>query len=136
MHEDLLWELFLQTGPVVYVNIPRDKISGEHQGYGFVEFRDEDDAEYAIKIMHTIQVYGKPIKVSRASNHTAKQTDVGANLFVGNLDLSVSEKVLTDAFTSFGNIVNVRVERDNVSGTSKRFAFINYDNFESSDAAI
>jgi len=55
---------------------------------------------------------------------------------VGNLDPSVSEKVLTDAFTSFGNIVTVREERDNVSGTSKRFAFINYDNFESSDAAI
>ena len=28
--EELLWELFLQCGPVVSVQIPRDKITGDH----------------------------------------------------------------------------------------------------------
>ena len=46
------------------VRIPRDKITVEHQGFGFVEFRNEDDADYSIKIMHMIKLYGKPIKVN------------------------------------------------------------------------
>ena len=31
VNEELLWELFLQCGPVVNVHIPRDKITGDHQ---------------------------------------------------------------------------------------------------------
>ena len=29
--EEVLWELFVQCGPVVNVHMPRDKITGEHQ---------------------------------------------------------------------------------------------------------
>eukprot|EP01036_Dinobryon_divergens_P019685 gene19685-26897_t len=49
MNEELLWELMLQSGPVVNVHMPKDKVTGQHQGYGFVEFRSEEDSEYAIK---------------------------------------------------------------------------------------
>lgn len=38
--------------------------------------------------MHMIKLYGKPIKVNKASQDKRAQ-DVGANLFVGNLDLEV-----------------------------------------------
>lgn len=31
--------------------MPKDKISGTHQGYGFVEFRTEEDADYAVKVL-------------------------------------------------------------------------------------
>ena len=44
--------------------MPKDKVTGQHQGYGFVEFRSEEDAEYAIKVMNMIKIHGKPIKVS------------------------------------------------------------------------
>ena len=67
VNEEILWELFLQCGPVVQVQMPRDKITTEHNGYGFVEFKSEEDADYAIKIMHMINLYGKPIKVNKAS---------------------------------------------------------------------
>jgi splicing factor 3B subunit 4 len=30
--EALVWELFLQVGPVVNVFLPKDRISGAHQG--------------------------------------------------------------------------------------------------------
>lgn len=36
-----------------------------HQGYGFVEFLGEEDADYAIKIMNMIKLYGKPIRVNK-----------------------------------------------------------------------
>ena len=44
--EELLWELFLQAGPVTNVYVPKDRVTNTHQGYGFVEFRNEEDAEY------------------------------------------------------------------------------------------
>ena len=44
--EEVLWELFLQAGPVTNVYVPKDRVTSTHQGYGFVEFRNEEDAEY------------------------------------------------------------------------------------------
>lgn len=38
-----------------------------HQGYGFCEFLTEEDAEYTCKIMNQIKLWGKPIRVNKAS---------------------------------------------------------------------
>ena len=40
----------LQCGPVVNVHVPKDKLTQMHMGFGFVEFKTEDDAQYAIKV--------------------------------------------------------------------------------------
>ena len=91
--EEILWELFTQCGPVINIHLPKDKISSDHQGFAFVEFRSEEDADYAIKIMHMIKLYGKPLKVNRATQDKRTQ-EIGANIFVGNLAEDVDEKVL------------------------------------------
>lgn len=115
--------------------MPRDKITTEHNGYGFVEFKSEEDADYAIKIMHMINLYGKPIKVNKASQDKRTQ-DVGANIFIGNLDSDVDETMLYSTFISFGYIVSTKISRDPETGESKGHGFVSYDNFENSDAAI
>ena len=51
------------------VHMPKDRITQAHQGYGFVEFMGEDDADYAIKIMNMIKVYGKPIRVNKVCSY-------------------------------------------------------------------
>lgn len=61
--------------------MPKDRISGVHQFYGFVEFLSEDDADYAIKVLNMIKLFGKPIRVNKAASNE-RTTDVGANLFV------------------------------------------------------
>ncbi|KAK0075264.1 hypothetical protein PV325_007146 [Microctonus aethiopoides] len=66
--ESLMWELFVQSGPVVNVHMPKDRVTQMHQGYGFVEF-------------------------------------MGANIFIGNLDPEVDEKLLYDTFSAFGVIL-------------------------------
>jgi splicing factor 3B subunit 4 len=63
--EELLWELMTQCGPVVNVHMPKDKVTGKYLGYGFVEFRTEDDAEYALKIMTMVKLYTKAIKLNK-----------------------------------------------------------------------
>ncbi|XP_070500503.1 splicing factor 3B subunit 4 [Chironomus tepperi] len=134
--ETLLWELFVQAGPVVNVHMPKDRVTQLHQGYGFVEFLGEEDADYAIKIMNMIKLYGKPIRVNKASAHQ-KNLDVGANIFIGNLDPEVDEKLLYDTFSAFGVILQTpKIMRDPETGNSKGFAFINFASFEASDAAM
>ena len=46
----------------------------------------------AIKVLNMIKVYGKPIRVNKASQDK-KTMDVGSNLFIGNIDPDVDEKV-------------------------------------------
>ncbi|XP_037275336.1 spliceosomal protein on the X isoform X5 [Rhipicephalus microplus] len=134
--DTILWELFVQAGPVVNVHMPKDRVTGHHQGYGFVEFLGEEDADYAIKIMNMIKLYGKPIRVNKASAHQ-KNLDVGANIFIGNLDPEVDEKLLYDTFSAFGVILQTpKIMRDPDTGNSKGYAFINFASFEASDAAI
>ena len=107
-----------------------------HQGYGFVEFISEEDADYAIKIMNMIKLHGKPIRVNKASAHQ-KNLDVGANIFIGNLDPDVDEKLLYDTFSAFGVILQTpKIMRDPESGNSKGYAFVNFASFDASDAAI
>ena len=33
VNESLLWELFVQAGPVVNVHMPKDRVTMMHQGY-------------------------------------------------------------------------------------------------------
>ncbi|XWS29315.1 hypothetical protein CRYUN_Cryun24cG0018500 [Craigia yunnanensis] len=90
----------------------------------------------AIKVLNMIKLYGKPIRVNKASQDK-KSLDVGANLFIGNLDPDVDEKLLYDTFSAFGVIVtNPKIMRDPESGNSHGFGFISYNSFEASDAAI
>ena len=104
--------------------------------YGFVEFLSEEDADYAMRIMNMIKLYNKPIRVNKASAHQ-KNLDIGANIFIGNLDPEVDEKLLYDTFSAFGVILQTpKIMRDPETGNSKGYAFINYASFEASDAAI
>ncbi|ODQ66738.1 RNA-binding domain-containing protein, partial [Nadsonia fulvescens var. elongata DSM 6958] len=135
--ERLLYELMLQAGPLVNVYLPKDRVNQQHQGYGFAEFVSEKDAIYAANIMNQIKLFGKPLKVNKASADKQKLIDVGADLFVGNLDQMVDEEFLYNTFSSFGQLFEKpRIARDRATNAPKGYAFIKYCDFESSDKAI
>lgn len=43
------WNAPLLSGNVY---VPKDRVSNLHQGFGFVEFRSEEDADYVSAILH------------------------------------------------------------------------------------
>ena len=66
----------------------------------------------AIKILNMIKLYDKPIRVNKSSDKN-NALDVGANLFVGNLDAEVDEKLLYDTFSAFGVVITTpKIMRD------------------------
>lgn len=105
--DSLVWELMLQAGRIVNLHLPKDRVTQTHQGYGFVEFTSEEDAEYAARIMNQIRLYGKPIRVNKASADKVRIVEVGAELFVGNLDALVTEQMLYETFSRFGTLVSM-----------------------------
>ncbi|KIH90903.1 splicing factor 3b subunit 4 [Sporothrix brasiliensis 5110] len=133
--EPLMWEIMTQMGPVVNVHMPMDRVSRHHQGFGFVEFDTPESADYASRCLNGIRLFGKPVRVNKASADRQRATDIGAELFVNNLDPQVDEKVLYDTFAQFGRLVaapNVVRDQNNLS---KGYGFVNFDSFEASDAA-
>ncbi|KAL3099223.1 hypothetical protein niasHT_029030 [Heterodera trifolii] len=98
-----------------------------------------------VSTMETAALGRRTVVNSGAAEPTDEQTasangknmDVGANLFVGNLDPEVDEKLLFDTFSAFGVILQPpKIMRDVETGSSKGYAFINFASFEASDAAL
>jgi splicing factor 3B subunit 4 len=72
----------------------------------------------------------------QASADKQKTIEVGAELFIGNLDPMVDEKTLYDTFSRFGSLIQApKIARDE-AGLSKGYGFVSYSNFEASDDAI
>lgn len=169
--ELILFELFLQVGPVKNINIPKDRITQTHQGYGFVEFKNIGDAKYAEDIMNGVVLFGKNVRVKKANSgggvdsignisvsgsspspsvtaasgntgtitdliDSAKIIDVGANLFIGNLDELIDENFLYSTFSRFGTLIKRPTVARDEQGRSKGYGFLSFIDFESSDKAI
>ncbi|KFA54826.1 hypothetical protein S40293_00820 [Stachybotrys chartarum IBT 40293] len=132
----MIYEVMLQAGPIHNIHMPRDRVTQSHQGFGFVEFRSPGDAEYAANLMNGIKLYGKSLRVNKASADKQKAAEVGAELFVGNLDPAVDEKILYDTFSRFGPLLSLPKVAREESGASKGFGFVSFADFDDSDTAI
>ena len=58
------------------------------------------------------------------------------NIYVGNLSYEMTEEVLREAFKAFGEVEDVRIIKDNYTGRSKGFAFVEMPSKDEAQAAI
>jgi RNA recognition motif-containing protein len=58
------------------------------------------------------------------------------NIYVGNLSYEVTEEDLKEAFEVFGEVETVRVLKDNYTGRSKGFGFVEMSNNADAQSAI
>lgn len=70
VNEEILQGAFLPFGDLKDVNIPIDHATGQHRGFGFVEFEEKEDAAAAIDNMHNAEIYGRVLKVRVAGHET------------------------------------------------------------------
>jgi cold-inducible RNA-binding protein len=57
-------------------------------------------------------------------------------LFVGNLPYSLTEQELTDLFSQYGEIVDIKLIIDRMTGRPKGIAFVEFATVEEANAAI
>ena len=58
------------------------------------------------------------------------------NIYIGQLDHSVAEDDLKDAFSEFGDVSSVNIITDRSSGQSKGFGFVEMPNDSEADKAM
>ena len=58
------------------------------------------------------------------------------NIYVGNLSYEVTEADLQEAFEGFGQTESVKIIKDNYSGRSKGFGFVEMSNNTDAQSAI
>ena len=50
--------------------MPKDKVTGAHQGYAFVEMVSEEDADYLIRILNNVKFFGKLLRINKVPTTT------------------------------------------------------------------
>jgi len=88
VNEEELETLFKEYGEVQTVNIIRDMFSRESKGFAFVEMKDKNAAETAIKELNTKEVGGKKIVVNEARPKTDNRRGGGNRGRGGNSNRS------------------------------------------------
>ena len=58
------------------------------------------------------------------------------DIYVGNLQFSVTENDLKEAFSEFGEVAKVHIIKDRFSGRSKGFGFVEMPSNSEADKAI
>jgi len=58
------------------------------------------------------------------------------NIYVGNLSYEVTEEELKETFEAFGNVETVKIIKDNYTGRSKGFGFVEMPSNDEAQSAI
>jgi len=121
-------------------------------GFGFVCFEETDAAQKAVQALNGSMYEGKELFVTRAQKKQERiQTlrreyekrkqemqskNKGVNLYVKNLDDSIDDAKLREAFEPYGNITSVHVMRDNDRKISKGFGFVTFSSADEATKAV
>ncbi|VFQ79732.1 unnamed protein product [Cuscuta campestris] len=61
---------------------------------------------------------------------------IASKLFVGGLSFFTTDKVLTEAFSQYGQVIEAKVVTDRVSEKSKGFGFVTYASHDEAETAL
>ncbi|KAF4101729.1 RNA-binding protein 7 [Onychostoma macrolepis] len=78
--EEVIFELFLQAGPLIKVKIPKDN-DGKSKHFAFVNFRHEVSVPYALNLLNGIRLYGRQLNIQfrAGSSHINQEGKSPAN---------------------------------------------------------
>jgi len=149
--DESLRDMFAEFGEIQSCCVSVDS-EGKSKGFGFVCFHNPSDAEAAVKAMHGKDVSGRQLYVNRAQRKEERQEELkqrlekqkqerqskftsGVNLYVKNLDDTIDDAALEEAFSSYGSITSAKVMRDS-QGRSRGFGFVCFHLAEEATKAI
>jgi RNA recognition motif-containing protein len=114
--------LFSKIGPLKACKLMFDRSTGYSFGYGFVEYVNEEDARKSIETFNGYQIEHKRLKVALARPNCEETKNT--NLYIRNIPLSYDEQQIHDLFSQWGEVVQVRLLRDQTTAFSRRIGFV------------
>ncbi|KAK7151426.1 hypothetical protein R3I94_007925 [Phoxinus phoxinus] len=78
--EEVIFELFLQAGPLIKVKIPKDN-DGKSKQFAFVNFKHEVSVPYALNLLNGIRLHGRQLNIQfrSGSSHINQEGKSPAN---------------------------------------------------------
>lgn len=149
LDEESLKTLFSKFGEITSVKISVDN-TGKPSGFGFVNFKEIEDAANAVQAMNESIVNDRKLFVGRFRKKSDRLAELktkyeeqkleklkkyhGVNLFVKNLDDKIDDERLKKEFSAYGEITSAKVMQEN--GRSKGFGFVCFSAPEEATKAI
>lgn len=130
--ESRLHTLFQPYGNVLSTKIMRDLYNSESRRFGFVSFQSVEEAQRAKDALNYQKLDGFEIRI--CFKKLTSDFKEGANLFIKNIDRTVSTKRLDELFAEFGKIVSCSI-RTNIKGESLGYGYVQYESEDSAETA-
>jgi len=131
--EEILFELFLQAGPLLKVVLPK-KERGEtaHKGFAFVEFKHQESLDYAIAVLTGESLYGQQL-IIKHKNKPKESEDASNAGDQSNNNTNQSNNDNNQGFMSFDSVAKM-IELQRNSSNQSFNTQQNYNNM--SDASL
>lgn len=131
MDELYVKQLWFSLGEDVQVKMIRDKYTGMHSGYCFIEFQSPETAHRYLTQLNGALIPGtsRVFKLNWANVATQGNPFVDPEfpVFVGDLGPEVTDHMLLHVFqTRYSSVKGARVVRDPHSGLSKGYGFVRF----------
>lgn len=130
--DQYLHTCFSHTGEVLSIKIIRNKLTGQPEGYGFVEFASHGAAERILQTYNGTLMPGteQPFRLNWASFGIGeRRPDAGPehSIFVGDLAPDVTDYVLQETFRAqYPSVRGAKVVTDPTTGRSKGYGFVKF----------
>eukprot|EP01065_Artemidia_motanka_P002699 TRINITY_DN1126_c2_g1_i2.p1 TRINITY_DN1126_c2_g1~~TRINITY_DN1126_c2_g1_i2.p1 ORF type:complete len:588 (+),score=238.46 TRINITY_DN1126_c2_g1_i2:86-1765(+) len=145
---------YFSTFGEISSHLVRRDAEGKSMGFAFVAFKEHTAAAKAVQETNgngstDLSADGRPLYCSRhqrkserehlrrqAQRERAAQYAKYANLYVKNLDDTVTTATLRESFSEFGEIISARVMQDRDTKVSKGFGFVCFRDPEAANKAV
>jgi len=132
-----LYDYFSEYGSILSCKVALNE-NGQSKGYGFVHFESETAAKLAAEKVNGQKIGTKEVYVGPfiPKKLRAQQTEHSwTNIYVKDIDLEVSNEEFQRLFEQFGPVNSSLIKRDEKTGVSEGFGFVNFLNHEDAKAA-
>ncbi|KAM0868389.1 hypothetical protein ACQ4PT_041373 [Festuca glaucescens] len=129
MDENYIYGCFASTGEVQSVKLIRDKLTGQLQGYGFVEFVSHAAAERVLttfngQMMPNVEMQ---YRLNWASAGEKRDDSPDYTIFVGDLAADVTDYMLQETFrVHYPSVKGAKVVTDKMTMRPKGYGFVKF----------
>lgn len=136
-----LHDTFAAFGNILSCKVAQDE-HGNSKGYGFVHYETDEAAQQAIKHVNGMLLNEKKVYVGHhipKKDRQSKFEEMKANytnIYIKNLNPDVTDEEFRTLFEKYGTVTSSTIARDQETGKSRGFGFINFTTHESAAKAV
>ncbi|KAH6680362.1 putative Polyadenylate-binding protein, cytoplasmic and nuclear [Halenospora varia] len=136
-----LHDTFAAFGNILSCKVAQDE-SGASKGYGFVHYETDEAASQAIKHVNGMLLNEKKVFVGHhipKKDRQSKFEEMKANftnIYVKNIPVEATDEEFRALFETYGEVTSASLARDQETGKSRGFGFVNFINHEHAATAV